>query len=331
MRILKRGTRGEDVRDWQEFLQRLARDRAVGLNIPVFQADGIFGQTTQRATIAFQQRFGLGPDGAVGRNTVEKAYSLGFKDTGKPAVPGLPVPSGGAAPKPLPPAVQPVVLSPPPPPPRAGTTRSESWSRLRSESWVTASYVRQGLVGGQSTLQLLSNGSGDYVYDEYAVGVAQMPEGKTPEQFLRDMATDLNGTVKNEKFDFINQFIRRRKGAPELGEVIDIDIAGPDNGSVILVEMTSTYFVFQTVDSDKMGSHPENGAREFGFERSEVGLRFYTRGVSRPSNIAVRYAGAIPQQEGWTSLMRGISDRINALGGKSNFSSFWMYKEQRPN
>jgi peptidoglycan hydrolase-like protein with peptidoglycan-binding domain len=328
MRILKRGTRGDDVREWQEFLQRLARDRTVGLNVPVFQANGIFGQETQRATIAFQQRFGLRSDGVVGRGTVEKAYSVGFKESAKPAVAGGPTVK---TPLPLPPAVEPLIPGPPPPPPRAGTTRSQSWARLRSESWASATYVQQGLTGGQATLQLLSNGAGDYVYDEYAVGVAEMPKEKTPEQFLKDMATDLNGTVKNERFSLINEFIRRRSGAPQLGELIDIDILGPDNGSVILVEMTATYFVFQTVDSDQMGAHPENGAREFVFERSEVGLRFYTRGVSRPGNIGVRYAGALPQQEGWTSLMRGISDRINALGGKSSFSSFWMYKEQRPN
>ena len=154
MRILKRGIRGDDVREWQEFLQRLARDRTIGLNIPVFQPNGIFGQDTQRATVAFQQRFGLRGDGAVGRDTVEKAYSLGFKEAAKPAVP-----SGGAAvkaPQPLPPAAQPVVLGPPPPPPNAGTTRSESWRRLRSESWTSAAYVQSGLSGGQSTLQLLS-------------------------------------------------------------------------------------------------------------------------------------------------------------------------------
>jgi hypothetical protein len=100
---------------------------------------------------------------------------------------------------------------------------------------------------------------------------------------------------------------------------------------VILVALTATYFIFQTVDSDKMGAHPENGAREFGFQRSQRGLLFYTRGVSRPGNIAVRIVGAIPQQEGWTSLMRGISDRVNALGGKSSFSTSSGHKEERPN
>ena len=158
-----------------------------------------------------------------------------------------------------------------------------------------------------------------------------MPKDKTPEAFLKDMARDLNGTIKNDRFDLVNIFSRRRGGEPEIGDVIDIDILGPLNGSVVLVASEPTYFIFQTVDSVKMGTHPENGSREFGFERSETGLRFYTRAVSRPGNYLLGLGGAAPQQEGWTSLMRGISDRINGLGGKSNFNSFWIYKDPRPN
>ena len=98
---------------------------------------------------------------------------------------------------------------------------------------------------------------------------------------------------------------------------------------MILVALTQTYFIFQTVDSNKMGSHPENGCREFGFEQVGSGFRFYTRGVSRPGNYIVRLAGAVPQRKGWTTLMMGISARITQMGGKSNQATFTMFKENR--
>jgi hypothetical protein len=200
---------------------------------------------------------------------------------------------------------------------------------LRGESWKDSKTVNDGLKDRDAKFQLLKDGSGDYVYDSYSIEVERMPKGKTAEAFLEDMAGDLNGTIGDSSFDFINVFKRRRKGTPQIGEIIDIDIMGPDNGSVILVEKTATYFIFQTVDSAKMGSHPENGCREFGFERVGTGFRFYTRGVSRPGSYIIRVAGSIPQQQGWTSLMRGIAAKINKLGGKAN-ATVQMKKDEQP-
>jgi hypothetical protein len=79
-----------------------------------------------------------------------------------------------------------------------------------------------------------------------------------------------------------------------------------------------------------MGSHPENGCREFGFERTNGGVRFYTRGVSRPGNFLIRLAGSLPQRQGWTRLMMGISGRIVQLGGRSNSGTFLIYKQSKP-
>jgi hypothetical protein len=219
---------------------------------------------------------------------------------------------------------------PSPPPPAPGNTREQTFRRLRAEPWQNSPTIIAALREGHAVFQLLKDGAGDYVYDEYSIIVDAMPPAKTPEGFLEDMAADLNGTVRDSGFDTINVFRRRRGGKAMIGEVIDIDIMGPDNGSVILVESTPTYFVFQTVDSDKMGSHPENGSREFGFERLGSGFRFYTRGVSRPGNFIVRLAGTIPQRRGWTRLMMGISNRVVQVGGTSSGGSFQMFKEGRP-
>jgi D-alanyl-D-alanine carboxypeptidase-like protein/putative peptidoglycan binding protein len=71
MRALKPGSEGSDVRKWQVFLvgQRLAR----------FTPNGKFGPQTRAATIAFQRKHGLDPDGKVGNQTLGRAMALGFE------------------------------------------------------------------------------------------------------------------------------------------------------------------------------------------------------------------------------------------------------------
>ena len=71
------------------------------------------------------------------------------------------------------------------------------------------------------------------------------------------------------------------------------------------------------------------GAREFGFEYVDEGVKFYTRGVSRPGNWAVRLAGAAPQMMGWTAMMKGISESIRGRGGSPVENSFKAVKESK--
>lgn len=60
-RILRRGMRGEDVRELQNKLASLGYD--------VGPIDGIFGPRTERAVIQFQKNNGLKVDGIVGPQT----------------------------------------------------------------------------------------------------------------------------------------------------------------------------------------------------------------------------------------------------------------------
>lgn len=71
MEILKRGSKGEEVRLWQEFLQSLGHDAT---------PDGDFGQKTHVATRNFQLRFmeAGDADGIVGPKTIARAKEKGF-------------------------------------------------------------------------------------------------------------------------------------------------------------------------------------------------------------------------------------------------------------
>lgn len=69
-RVLRLGSQGTDVTEWQHFL--------IGQGFGVGVADGKFGPATEAATKAFQRKYKLGDDGTVGPRTFGQAMVLGF-------------------------------------------------------------------------------------------------------------------------------------------------------------------------------------------------------------------------------------------------------------
>ena len=204
-------------------------------------------------------------------------------------------------------------------------------ARLRDEPWNSDPAVTGALSAAGSSIQPITDGVGPTVFDEYAVTIDSMPPRMTPEAFLTQLALDPNGTVHNPSFDTVNVFHRRESGRPPaLGDIYDIDIAGPDNGSVVIAELAPDHFVFQTITTRfaETGSHPECGARAFGFDRNADGsVTFYTRGASRiaPAIAAApagETVGAAMHGRGWTQLMIGIAAAVQAAGGSARPNSF---------
>ena len=70
MRTLRKGSNGQDVRDWLHFLR--------GRDLYPDVADKAFGPKAVEATKAFQAKHKLGADGVVGPATYAKAMQLGF-------------------------------------------------------------------------------------------------------------------------------------------------------------------------------------------------------------------------------------------------------------
>lgn len=70
MSLLKVGSTGQKVKDWQNFLNKEGYSSGT--------ADGIFGPNTKSATQKFQSASSLAADGIVGANTVSAAEKLGF-------------------------------------------------------------------------------------------------------------------------------------------------------------------------------------------------------------------------------------------------------------
>ena len=70
MTVLKKGSKGINVKKWQLFL--------IGQNLLNDIADGDFGNKTHNATVEFQKLHDLTPDGMVGNNTLGSAMLLGY-------------------------------------------------------------------------------------------------------------------------------------------------------------------------------------------------------------------------------------------------------------
>ncbi|MBD2065990.1 hypothetical protein H6F93_00280 [Leptolyngbya sp. FACHB-671] len=185
--------------------------------------------------------------------------------------------------------------------------------RLEKEAWATAPDFIKLLEKAQAKLQRLKDGFGETVRDEYSFVVDRMANDVKPESIIVSLAKDMNETVNNESFNRLCEF-DKLSSDPALGAVIHIDIIGPDNGSVIISEISPSAFTLSTIEIEKTGSHPENGSREFGFEvNSDQSILFYTRGVSRP-NTAIGKVGDPLQRQTWTSLLEGLSKALELKG-----------------
>lgn len=210
---------------------------------------------------------------------------------------------------------------------RVSQLASPSHAHLNAAPWENSPAVQAALASSGVKLQSINSpfAAGDHIYDEYKVIIDRMPPGVTPEAYLARMATDLNGAVNNKAFNDVNMFSRVNTGhPPQVGDIYHIDIYGPDNGSVMLVEQASARFVFQTVETpiQQDGTHPEYGAREFGFERNTDGsVTFYTRGASRPVVIpSFASIGRWKQEQGWTAMIDGIGKELGNVRPGSDSS-----------
>ena len=202
------------------------------------------------------------------------------------------------------------------------STVKESWIRLRKESWCDNPMLAKKNDASAKFMRL-SQGAGPYKYDEYSVIIDSFPSNLSPIDYLKEFAMDLNKAVNNSDFNSANVFTKRAKKRLELGDVWDIDIKGPDNGSIVLVALSpdfgkkniSSWFVIQTIECDKYGTHPECGAREFGFEVLRNSTKFYTRGVSR-AYMHIHRMGSSIQKKSWIGMLTGISTELAKRGAK---------------
>ncbi len=71
--LIKEGSRGDNVLIMQKYLNVIGTHHRT---IPPVIADGIFGPRTKQAVVAFQNIFGLTPDGIIGKNTWDRIVTV---------------------------------------------------------------------------------------------------------------------------------------------------------------------------------------------------------------------------------------------------------------
>ncbi|MGE0642374.1 MAG: Ig-like domain-containing protein [Nitrospira sp.] len=181
--------------------------------------------------------------------------------------------------------------------------------------------------------QKLSDGYGDYIYDDYSIRIDSLPSGFSKSEFINELLSSINKTVNSADFDKLAIFTRRTPGEPlSPGQIFDIDIYGPDNASVVLSKKSDLTYTFTTIKNNSIfrnGDHVVYGSRDFGFREVDGELQFFTKGVSRTKNWWIDNGepligwilGGLPQDLLWRNFVDGIGKTLSAKGANVDFKS----------
>ena len=185
-------------------------------------------------------------------------------------------------------------------------------------------------------------------YFPITVNILPLINGKvsTPEQFIEFIRKDIDGFV-NTKYSSFKPYktwalddTKLWNSSNPMNALIDIDIEGPDNGTVIVSKYSSTGWTFTTIYEPMNQKHPVSGHREFGYVKNSNGsYTFYSRGVDRLTNIdgsnfqsaadffKIPQAGPFGKADAlWTSFQQKVSNFVNTNGGNAGPAAQEIYR-----
>jgi hypothetical protein len=148
---------------------------------------------------------------------------------------------------------------------------------------------------------------------------------------IRDDPTSLG-----KKFPGWVSWRRAGKGGRKRGEVVDLNIWGPDNGAITYMDVDTSDGDFQviTVENKKSGTHPVSGVRRWGFTRLPNGnVLFYTVGIESANTWGSGDIGAHMQYKTWRDLMRDIGKYVQGKGGTAHkfyIDDEWQASDLKP-
>ncbi len=180
----------------------------------------------------------------------------------------------------------------------------------------------------------------DWTRTDFHGAIMALPAGERPENLLRSL---LNDPIKLTNGGDFSGWVGwpAASGDREVGDVIDLDIFGPDNGAIAYWKIDIDRFCVITVENDNSGWHPVSGIRCWGYVPIQVNpnwknqdnrwncgrptYMFYTMGIDSPSVPGGgTFGGVGAQQSTWNALMRDLSIENHKKGG---VSGRWMLQK----
>ncbi|MCX4240837.1 hypothetical protein [Paraliomyxa miuraensis] len=181
----------------------------------------------------------------------------------------------------------------------------------------------------------------DWTRTDFHGAIMALPPGERPETLLRNLLNDPIKTTGNDKFAGWVGWPVAGAGGRKVGDIVDLDIFGPDNGAVAYWKIDEDRFCVITVENDASGWHPVNGIRCWGFVPIQVNPNwtltddrwscgrttylFYTMGIDSPSVAGGGTLGGVgAQRSTWNALMIDLSVQNQLAGG---VSGRWMLQK----
>jgi len=180
----------------------------------------------------------------------------------------------------------------------------------------------------------------DWTRTDFHGAIMALPPGGRPEDLLQSIANDPIKATGNSKFAGWVGW-PPASGDRKVGDIVDLDIYGPDNGAIAYWKMDTDRFCVVTVENDSAGWHPVSGIRCWGFVPIQVNPNwkvadnrwncgrptylFYTMGIDSPTVPGGgTFGGVSAQKSTWNALMKDLSIQNQGKGG---VSGRWMLQK----
>lgn len=225
---------------------------------------------------------------------------------------------------------------------RSSDTNLQSWIEQRwteLSSFVLPADVKATIEAKGVTIHNYPAGN-DWTRTDFHGAIMALPAGERPEALLQRLLDDPIETTGNASFaGWVSWPVAQ--GGRKVGDVVDLDIYGPDNGAVAYWKIDPDRFCVITVENDTSGAHPVNGIRCWGFVPIQVNPNwkltdtrwncgrptylFYTMGIDSPSVAGGGTFGGVGMQRGtWNALITDLSVENQKAGG---VSGRWMQQK----
>lgn len=181
-----------------------------------------------------------------------------------------------------------------------------------------------------SSLSLAAASSAHINLDYFPIRVTKLPtvDGQqlTADQFLdfirRNLHTNLFIPTTLSQFQtYAQEDNQIWFSSNPYRAVLKIDLLGPDNAAVVIVESTNDHWIFHTIATPDTGDHPVSGQRMFGYWNSAPNeFTFYTRGADRATGV---FPSLVSEQlfEGggalWATFQADIAGFVNSNSGEA--------------